>query len=255
MCLYLRSTECCNHNGYSYNRPLVTNMSTCPLFWLAPLYCCFTAKRIHCWLPSYPALDENWFLCMSAVFLSWCGVSSVVRRSSVTARWSHVVSRLWSLLTVCWVMVGWVAHLVPVADSAVDWLWLCWRLYCWVVKCMVCIMVFQVLWLYYGSHLVMVWWVASLMVFSDGATSTELSSLFFWTAFYLCVWHVAFLCCMSVRFCCVHWCPRVSSYMNGDVFCCRWLYSLVSCHENFGPGGVWRTKNGPYARAVFIRVL
>ena len=28
---------------------------------------------------------------MSAVFLSWYGVSSVVRWSSVTARWSHVV--------------------------------------------------------------------------------------------------------------------------------------------------------------------
>ena len=56
---------------------------------------------------------------MSAVFLSWYGVSSVVRRSSVTARWSRVV-RLWSLSSVCRVMVGWVAPLVIVADGAVD---------------------------------------------------------------------------------------------------------------------------------------
>ena len=32
------------------------------------------------------AQDENWFLCTSAVFLYWCGVPSVVKRSSVTAR-------------------------------------------------------------------------------------------------------------------------------------------------------------------------
>ena len=65
------------------------------------------------------AQDENWFLCMSAILLSWYGVLSVVRWSSVTARWSHVV-RLWSLLTICWVMVEWVAPLVAVADGAVD---------------------------------------------------------------------------------------------------------------------------------------
>ena len=59
------------------------------------------------------------FLCMSAVFLSWCGDSSVVRRSSVTARWSHVV-HLWSLSTVRRVMVGWVAPQVAAADGAVD---------------------------------------------------------------------------------------------------------------------------------------
>ena len=38
-------------------------------------------------------------LTLCAVSLSWCGVPSVVRRSSVTDRWSHVV-RLWSLSTV-----------------------------------------------------------------------------------------------------------------------------------------------------------
>ena len=65
------------------------------------------------------AQDENWFLCMSAVFLSLSGVLSVVRQSSVIARWSHVV-RLWSLSTICWVMVEWVAPLVAVADGAVD---------------------------------------------------------------------------------------------------------------------------------------
>ena len=65
------------------------------------------------------AQDENWFLCMSAVFLSWCGVSSVLRWSSVTTRWSHVVC-LWSLSTVHWVMVGWVAPSVAIADGAVD---------------------------------------------------------------------------------------------------------------------------------------
>ena len=41
----------------------------------------------------------------------------------------------------------------------------------------VCIVVFQVSGLYYGSHLVMVGWVASLVVTADGAASTELSSL------------------------------------------------------------------------------
>ena len=56
---------------------------------------------------------------MPAVFLSWCSVSSVVRWSLVTARWSHVV-HLWSLSTVCQVMVGWVASLVAVPNSAVD---------------------------------------------------------------------------------------------------------------------------------------
>ena len=55
----------------------------------------------------------------NTVFLSWRGDSSVVRWSSVTARWSHVV-RLWSLLTVCQIMGGWVAHQVAVADDAVD---------------------------------------------------------------------------------------------------------------------------------------
>ena len=38
--------------------------------------------------------------------------------------------------------------------------------------------VFQVSRLYYGSHLVMVGCVASLVVIADGAASTELSSLF-----------------------------------------------------------------------------
>ena len=52
---------------------------------------------------------------MPAVFLSWCNVSSVVRWASVTARWSHVVC-LWSLSTVCQVMVGWIASLVALAD-------------------------------------------------------------------------------------------------------------------------------------------
>ena len=41
----------------------------------------------------------------------------------------------------------------------------------------VCTVVFQVSGLYYGSHLVMVGWVASLVVIADGAASTELSSL------------------------------------------------------------------------------
>ena len=41
----------------------------------------------------------------------------------------------------------------------------------------VCTVVFQVSGLYYGSHLVMVGWVASLVVIADDATSTELSSL------------------------------------------------------------------------------
>ena len=53
---------------------------------------------------------------MSAVFLSWYGVSSV-GRSSVTARWSHVV-RLWSHSTVHQVLVGWVDTLIAVADGA-----------------------------------------------------------------------------------------------------------------------------------------
>ena len=40
----------------------------------------------------------------------------------------------------------------------------------------VCTVVFQVSGLYYGSRLVMVGWVASLVVIADGAASTELSS-------------------------------------------------------------------------------
>ena len=53
---------------------------------------------------------------MSAVFLSWYGVLSV-GRSSITARWSHVV-RLWSHSTVHRVLVGWVDTLVAVANGA-----------------------------------------------------------------------------------------------------------------------------------------
>ena len=47
------------------------------------------------------------------------------------------------------------------------------------------IVVFQVSRLHYGSHLVMVGWVASLVVIADGAASTELSLLF--CEFYLCL--------------------------------------------------------------------
>ena len=109
------------------------------------------------------AQDENWFLCTSAVFLPWYGVLSVVRWSSDTARWLHVVRFVSGLsrLHVCWVMVGWVAPLVAVADGAVD---------CGSVESSTArlshvasglqlyIVVFQVSCLYYGSHLVMVAW-------------------------------------------------------------------------------------------------
>ena len=60
----------------------------------------------------------------------------------------------------------------------------------------VCTMVFQVSGLYYGSHLVMVGWVASLVVTADGAASTELSSLSC-ELFYLYM-TCAFMCCMFV---------------------------------------------------------
>ena len=52
----------------------------------------------------------------------------------------------------------------------------------------------------------MVGWVASLVVIADGATSTELSSLFCELCF-ICVFdmYVLFMCCMSVHFfLCVH---------------------------------------------------
>ena len=74
-------------------------------------------------------------------------------------------------------MKGWVAPLVPVADGAVDcgsvggstarWLHVASGLYRGVSSLGT---------LLYGSHLVMVGWVASLVV-TAGAASTELSSL------------------------------------------------------------------------------
>ena len=156
------------------------------------------------------AQDENLFLCISAIFLSWCGVSFVVRQSSVTARWSHVVW-LRSFSTVRWVMVGWVAPLVPVADSAVD----CGSVGSSILlgghtRQVVYIMVFQVLWLFYGSHLVMVGWVASYVVIDDGAASTELSSLFLKNLFYLCVWHVCAFYVLHAHVFLLCTCPRVS---------------------------------------------
>ena len=51
----------------------------------------------------------------------------------------------------------------------------------------VSIAVFQVARLYYGSHLVMVGWVTSLVVIASGAASTELSSLFCELRFTCCV--------------------------------------------------------------------
>ena len=131
---------------------------------------------------------------------------------------SHVV-RLRSLSTVYWVMVGWVAPLVAVADGAVDcgsvesstarWSHVASGLY---------IVVFQVSWLYYGSHLVMEGWVASLVVIADGATSTELAhclvNFVLWTLFYLCVWHVcAFYVLYVCVFSCMYTCP-MGVYMD-----------------------------------------
>ena len=53
----------------------------------------------------------------------------------------------------------------------------------------------------YGSHLVTVGWIASLVVIADGATSTKLSSLFCELCF-ICVFdmYVLFMCSMSVFF-------------------------------------------------------
>ena len=66
----------------------------------------------------------------------------------------------------------------------------------------VCTVVFQVSGLYYGSHLVMVGWVASLVVTADGAASTELSSMS--CELFYCTWHVcAFMCCTFVFLSCV----------------------------------------------------
>ena len=75
------------------------------------------------------------------------------------------------------------------------------------------IVVFQVSRLYYGSHLVMVGWVASLVIIADGATSKELFALFCERCF-ICVFdmYVLFMCCMRVFFLCVHMPKGV--YMN-----------------------------------------
>ena len=67
----------------------------------------------------------------------------------------------------------------------------------------VCIMVFYVSCLYYGSHLVMVGWVASLVVIANSAASTELSSLFCKLCF-ICAFDMCFLCAVCVFFLCVH---------------------------------------------------
>ena len=56
--------------------------------------------------------------------------------------------------------------------------------------------------LLYGSHLVMVGWVASLVVTADGAASTELSSLSC-ELFYLYMTYVL-LCAVRLCFCRVY---------------------------------------------------
>ena len=111
-----------------------------------------------------------------------------------------------------WVMVGWVAPLVPLLTV----LWTVALLEALLLGShtwqLVSIMVFQVLWLCYGSHLVMMGWVASLVVIADDAASTELSSLF--CKLYLCAWHdiVCAFYVLYVCFSCVYTCPRVSNY-------------------------------------------
>ena len=77
----------------------------------------------------------------------------------------------------------------------------------WQVACTV---VFQVSGFYYGSHLIMVGWVASLVVTADGVASTELSSLSC-EMFYLYM-TCAFMCCTFVFLSCV--CLAVNDFCN-----------------------------------------
>ena len=72
------------------------------------------------------------------------------------------------------------------------------------------IVVFQVSRLHYGSHLVMVGWVASLVVIADGAASTKLSLNFVLFVCLTCAFDV--LCVYVFPFLCVHMAKGV--YMN-----------------------------------------
>ena len=148
--------------------------------------------------------DENWFLCTSAVFLSWCGVSSVVRWSSVTARWSHVVC-LWSLSTARWVVVGSLAPLVAVADGAVD---------CGSVESSTAPLVTRGKWSYRGvSSLVTLLWQRSYhgetgSLFGGHCQRCSFYRTFFivlWT-FLFCVWNVCafYVLCVCVFLVCTH---------------------------------------------------
>ena len=114
---------------------------------------------------------------MPAVFLSWCSVSSVVRWSLVTARWSltcstpvtaivswdcrsFIIENQKSLVSLdCLPSHGGMGSLFSGCCRQCCGLWLSWKLlggHMWQV---VRIMVFQVSQFYYGSHLVMVGWV------------------------------------------------------------------------------------------------
>ena len=95
-------------------------------------------------------------------------------------------------------MLRWVAPLVAVADGAVD----CGSVESstarWShVACGLYVVVFSRL--YYGSRLVMVGWIASLVVIANGATSTELSSLFCELCFVNFVLFVCLTCTVIIR--------------------------------------------------------
>ena len=85
---------------------------------------------------------------------------------------------------------------------------------------------------YYGSHLVMVGWVVSLVVIADGATSTELSSLFCELCFVnlncsICVFDMYVLCMSVFFFSCVYTCP-MGVYMN-DLDLVNWCEVITFC--------------------------
>ena len=85
----------------------------------------------------------------------------------------------------------------------------------------VCTVVFQVSGLYYGSHLVMVGWVASLVVTANGAASTELEPYepadtqlrcvcVRCVCVCVCIMCVCMYVCVYIFVCvCVHVCVRV----------------------------------------------
>ena len=163
-------------------------------------------------LSSTLAQDENWFLCKSAVFLSWYGVLSVVRWSSVTARWSYVVC-LWSLSTIRQIMV-WVAPLA-VANEAVD---------CGSVGSSTARWSHMASGQYRGvSSLMTLLWQSSCHggmgnLFGGHCHRCSFYRTFLlvlWTLFYLCVWHLCafYVRYVSVFFLCVHM-PKVSIWMS-----------------------------------------